>query len=291
MKTESERLAIVRLRSLGDCVLSTPAIHLLKAHWPEAEIAVVVEDRFSGVFAGNPDVLRVLPPSVSALRSFRPDVCLNLHGGTRSARLTLLSGASVRAGFDIFKPGWIYNKRIPTAQQTLGVSRRVHTAEHMASAVFALGVPLGEVPRARMFAPAGRSKHAPGGVYAVIHPLAAMPEKTWPGFADLAPQIGFEPVFIGGPGEDLSAFSRWRTVSGASIPEIAQLMRDAAVFIGNDSGPAHIAAAFGLPVLVFFGPSDDEIWAPWRTKSAVLKGDPIGSISVQSALESLRGLL
>ena len=289
--TNKSRIAVLRLRSLGDCVLSTPALHLLKAHIPDSEIAVVVEDRFAGVFEGNPDVSHVLPPTVAALRGFAPEVCLNLHGGTRSARLTLLSGAKVRVGFDIFKPAAIYNKRLPTAQETLGVTRRVHTAEHMASAVFALGVPVVEVPRARMFAAAGRSRHAPSGGYAVIHPLAATPEKTWPGFAELAPLLHVEPVFIGGPGEDLSAFAKWRNVSGASLGEIAQLMRDAEVFVGNDSGPAHIAAAFGKPVLVFFGPSDEEIWAPWRTASRVLKSQPIGSITVEEARLALGRLL
>jgi len=253
---------------------------------------VIVEDRFAGVFEGNPDVYHILPASVTALRGFAPDTCLNLHGGTRSARLTLLSGANVRAGFDIFKPAWIYNKRIPTAQETLGVTRRVHTAEHMASAVFALGVPVTEVPQTRLYPPAGRSEHAPEGPYAVIHPLAATPEKTWPGFVDLARRLNAEPVFIGGPGEDLSAFVQWRTVSGASIPEIAQLIRDTDYFIGNDSGPAHIAAAFGKPVLVFFGPSDEEIWAPWRTRAEVLKANgPIASITVEQALESLKRLI
>lgn len=288
---KSNRIALVRLRSLGDCVLSTPAIHLLKMYRPEVEIGIVVEDRFAGVYEANPDIADILPPTVNALRKFAPDLCLNLHGGTRSARLTLLSGASVRAGFDIFRPGWIYHRRIPTAQETLGIARRVHTAEHMASAVFALGVPIAEVPRARVFPPGGRSAYAPEQPYAVIHPLAATPEKTWPGFAAFARQIDLEPVFIGGPGEDLSDFSFGRTVIGAPLPEISRLIRDAAVFIGNDSGPAHIAAALGVPSMVFFGPSDEEIWAPWRTRSAVLKADPLSGISADHALQSLRSLL
>lgn len=282
------RVAVIRLRSLGDCVLSTPAIHLLENYRPDLKIAVVAEERFAGIFE-NP-----LPPSVRSLRNFAPHLCLNLHGGTRSARLTLLSGARFRAGFDIFRPSWIYNTPIPTAQETLGVSRRVHTAEHAASAMFYLGVPIAEIPRAKISAPDGRSKFAPGGRYAVIHPLAATPEKTWPAasFTDLARTLDLEPLFIGALGEDLSAFQNWRTVSGASLPELARLMRDAELFIGNDSGPAHIAAAFGKPVLVFFGPSDEEIWAPWRTRSEILKANgPIASITVEQALESLKRLL
>src|SRR5437899_8792189 len=111
------RVAIIRLRSLGDCVLSTPAIHLLKQARPDVEIGVVVEDRFSAVFANNPDITSVLPPRVREVRGFAPELCLNLHGGTRSARLTYLSGANIRAGFDIFRPAWVYTTPIPTAQE------------------------------------------------------------------------------------------------------------------------------------------------------------------------------
>ncbi len=280
---------MIRLRSLGDCVLSTAALHLLKSARPDLEIAVVVEERFAGVYEGNPDVARILPSSVRELRAFHPNLCLNLHGGTRSARLTLLSGACFRAGFDIFRPGWIYNTPIPTAQETLGVTRRVHTAEHMASAMFYLGVPLCDVPRARVFAGEGRSVYAPEGRYAVIHPVAALPEKTWPGFSRLE-LAGLEPVYIAGPGEDLSGFPNGRKAIGLPLPELARLMRDADLFIGNDSGPAHIAAALGVPVLVFFGPSDSGIWSPWRTRAEILKAVPIESITADQANAALRRL-
>jgi ADP-heptose:LPS heptosyltransferase len=275
-------------------VLSTPAIHLLKQARPDLRIGVVVEDRYAAVFENNDDVAAILPPRAGALRSFGPELCVNLHGGTRSARLTLLSGARFRAGFEIFRPGWIYNAPVPTAQETLGISRRVHTAEHMASAMFYLGVPITEVPRARIEpAPGGVSNAAP---YAVIHPLAATPEKTWPSehFLELArhfeQSMGLETVFIGGPGEDLSRFAPWRTVSGAPLGEVVKLMRDAAFFAGNDSGPAHVAAAFGVPQVVIFGPSDAEVWAPWRTPAEILQADSIRDITVERAIEALERL-
>jgi len=292
------RVAIIRLRSLGDCVLSTPAIRLLKQARPDLEIAVITEEQFRELFENNPGIARILLPSARAIRNFAPHLCLNLHGGTRSARLTLLSGARFRAGFDIFRPAWLYNTPIPTAQEILGVRRRVHTAEHMASAMFYLGVPIGEIPRACISAPADRSRFAPERDYAVIHPLAATPEKTWPAafFIELARYFGrnlnLEPVFIGGRGEDLSRFQMWRTVSGAPLSAVAQLLRDAAFFAGNDSGPAHIAAAFGVPEVVFFGPSDAEIWAPWRTAARVLKAQgPIHTITVDEALKNVNQVL
>lgn len=288
------RVALVRLRSLGDCILLTPAIQILHHARPDINIGVVVEDRFADVFRGNPAIAEVLPPTVRAVRAFAPSLCVNLHGGSRSARLTMLSSAGIRAGLDIFRPALVYNTPIPTAQEILGVARRVHTAEHMASAMFYLGVEKTWIPRAFVPAPEGRSPHAPEGSYAVFHPLAATPEKTWPSasFIEAAgfvsKNMGLEPVFIGGPGEDLSPFSRWRTVSGEPLNGVARLMRDAALFLGNDSGPAHLAAAFGLPLAVLFGPSDAEIWSPWRTVGKVLKAEgPISNIPVADAIRAL----
>jgi heptosyltransferase III len=291
------RIAVIRLRSLGDSVLSTPALHLLKQVRPDLQIAIVVEDRFAPIFENNPDIAAILPPRGQAIRSFSPALCLNLHGGARSARLTLFSGARFRAGFDIFRPGWIYNTAIPVAQKILGISRRVHTAEHMAAAMFYLGVPITSVPRARIGTRPSRALLAPDRPYAVIHPLAATAEKTWPSdrFMDLARHIeqamDLEIVFIGGFGEDLSGFGNWRTIPGAPLDEVARLLRDASFFAGNDSGPAHVAAAFGVPQVVLFGPSDSEVWAPWRTPAEILKAEgPIHSISVAQAIQAVERL-
>lgn len=284
----NSRVAVIRLRSLGDCVLSTPAIRLLKTFRPDLKIAIVVEDRFAGVYQNNPDIAEIIAPSVGAIRSFAPKLCLNLHGATRSARLSVLSGAAIRAGLDIFRPSWAYNLKVPTAQKVLGISRRVQTAEHMASAMFYLGVPICEIPRATLYPDPSRSRFAPANRYAVIHPFAAAPEKTWPAaaFAKVGESLDLEPVFVGAPVDDFGPFQRWKCAAGASLPELVQLMRDASLFIGNDSGPAHIAAAFGIACVVLFGPSDVEIWRPWRTQAEVLQGDPIDSISVDTVLKA-----
>src|SRR6266849_2684901 len=97
------RVAVIRLRSLGDCVLTTPALQILKHARPDLRVAVVVEDRFAPVFEGNGSVEALLPPTIPALRSWRPLLCLNLHGGSRSAALTASSGAKIRAGFAHFR--------------------------------------------------------------------------------------------------------------------------------------------------------------------------------------------
>lgn len=280
------RVAVIRLRSLGDCVLTTPALEILKRARPDVRIAVVVEDRWRPVFEGNPDIDTLLAPGVRELRRWRPDLCLNLHGGNASARLTALSGARLRVGFSHYRLQAIYNRRIPRAQEILGEERTVHTAEHLASAMFYLGVPPVEIPRARLFAAPPATRRP----YAVIHPIASAPDKTWhaEGFLQVARHIrdSSEPIFIAGPGEDLSAFREYRTISNAPLAEIKSLLSGAALFLGNDSGPAHMAAAFGVPVVVIFGASNPAIWHPWRTPSVALQNPT--SQQVIEALESLR---
>lgn len=288
------RVAVIRLRSLGDCVLTTPAISLLKLARPDLRIAVVVEDAFAPVYSGNPDVEAVLAPRVSEISRWHAQLTLNLHGGITSVRLTIASRSRWRAGFAHFRFGPIYNVHIPRAQEILKVDRKVHTAEHVASAMFYLGVPQGEIPRARLFAKPQQNARP----YAVLHPMASAPDKTWPSSNFLAvaeyldKRIGLEPVFIAGPGESLDAFAPYRTFTGAPLETIKSLLSGATLFVGNDSGPAHLAAAFGLPVVVLFGASDPDIWRPWRTESVVLTGARgIGSIEVRQVVQAAENLL
>ena len=276
------RIAVIRLRSLGDCVLTTPALSLLKAHRPDLKISVVVEPRFAGVFEGNPDVDSIgnaIGPKLT-----RSDLVLNLHGGTRSMILTAFSGARFRAGFAHHRYSFVYSTGIPTAQEILGVSRRVHTAEHLASAIFFLGVPQSEIPRARLSARALPDRPP----YAVIHPFASLPGKTWPAerFLEVARHLrdscGLASVFLAGPGDDTGPFAQSEVWRNEPLSRVKSLMSRAALFIGNDSGPAHIAAAFGVPVVVLFGSSDPVTWAPWRTESQVLTA-PAGIRAISTA--------
>jgi ADP-heptose:LPS heptosyltransferase len=237
----------------------------------------------------------------------------------------------VRAGFTHYRSRFVYNRIIPRAQEILRVDRKVHTAEHLASAMFFLGVPQAEIPRASLFAPRDKAGQRPAllkgipteigvergsmrhpvetrndgppacrverSATGIFHAVAATPEKTWPAarFLEVArhlDQSGIEPIFIGAPADDLTPFAAYRTIQGASLSEVMTLLASASLFVGNDSGPAHMAAAFGLPTVVLFGPSDPEIWGPWRTAGEVLR-DPAGLAAVPAsrvieALDRLR---
>jgi heptosyltransferase-3 len=281
------RIAVIRLRSMGDCVLTTPALALLKAYRPDLQVRVVVEPRFAGVFEDNPDVDEI-SPRVGG----RVDMALNLHGGTRSMWMTLASGAKFGVGFAHHRFSGIYSQRIPRAQEILGEERPVHTAEHLASAMFWLGVPLSEIPRAKLIA--GMPPSYPP--YVVLHPFAATAEKTWPAerfiaAADKMQAAGLLPVIVAGPADDATAFSKFQVLRKPPLSELKSLMSGADLFIGNDSGPAHVAAAFGIPVVVLFGPSDPVTWAPWRTEARVLTSrGSIGEIAVEDVMAAAEAL-
>lgn len=294
---EGARVAIIRLRSLGDCVLTTPAISVLKSARPDLELGVVAEQPYSAVFEGNPLIQQILSPSWQAVRKFGSTLCINLHGGTRSQWMTALSGARWRAGFAHYKSTVAYNIRIPRAQKTLGVNRTVHTAEHLASAFFAMGAPLVDIPRGQLFADAKPPLEIKGR-YAVLHPYASTPEKTWQAerFCEVARYLrlwNIEPVFLVAPSEQSDAF-RAHTVAQGTLAEAKALLAKAAVFIGSDSGPAHMAAAFGIPSIVMFSTTNPAIWGPWRTESEVIVAkEGIQTVTVSriiAALERLKTL-
>ena len=255
-------------------------------------IGVAVEDRFKAVFEGNPHVSSVIAPTWQAVRASKSSLCLNLHGGTRSQWMTALSGAKWRAGFAHHSMTFAYNFKIKRAQRILGVNRTVHTAEHLASAFFALGVPLQPIPRAELYSPGSPVE----GRYAVLHPFASETDKQWAAerFCEVARYLklwNLTPIFLAGPGDDTAPFKPHRVLQN-TLGEAKALMSKATVFIGNDSGPAHMAAAFGVPSVVMFSTSNPAIWSPWRTESEVVVApDGLAKITVSrviAALERLR---
>ena len=285
--SENAVVVVIRLRSLGDTVLTTPALSLLKRARPDLRIAMVVERPFDALLTGNPDIWSVLPVNekvggtglfgaIRQIRKLRPELCLNLHGGATSAWLTVFSGARVRAGFGHFRFQFIYNVAIRRAQQVLrrGSDDPVHTAEHHASAIFHLGAHESEIPRAALRAEPSR-RDLP---YAVLHVTASYFTKQWPTerfrqIGTFLRQHGIEPIMIAGPGEGsvLAQLGDFTCLDSLSIEDLKSLMADAELFVGNDSGPAHVAAAFGVPCVVIFGSSNSAVWGPWRTGHEIVE--------------------
>ena len=291
------RVAIIRLRSLGDCVLTTPALSLLKQARPDLQIAVVVEDRFAPLFAGNPDVDQILAPNAGSLSRFRPQLALNLHGGATSVRLMLAAASGLRAGFAHFRFQPMYNVRIPRAQEILGSGSRRSPYRGTSRVRYVLprSAPVRNPARAivcRAVSREAASLRRPASV--------CVGGRQRPGRAENFLAVA----------KHLDEQSRNRTAvrrraqatiyrpsaahtcfQGAPLEEVKSLLAGAALFVGNDSGPAHIAAAFGRPVVVLFGSSDIDNWRPWRTENVVLtSAQGIHSIEVSEVVGAIETL-
>ena len=284
----SPSVVLVRLRSLGDSVLATPAFALLRQALPHASVHVVMDGNVAGVLEEQPDIDGVLALESDSgirgkidllrrVRALRPAICIDMHGGSTASWLSALSGARWRVGCGHFRHSWAYNVRIPRAQEVLGreLTQRVHTAEHHAATMIHLGAPRDEIPAARLGSPRTRDESR----YVVIHAGAAYETKRWTveHFRLVAKGIershGLRPVFVLGPGDTGLAgeLSEFDVRESLQLSELKSLLAGARLFVGNDSGPAHVAAAFGVPTVVIFGSSDSAVWRPWRTPHRVLE--------------------
>jgi ADP-heptose:LPS heptosyltransferase len=108
---------------------------------------------------------------------------------------------------------------------------------------------------------------------------------------NLIQTTGLDPIILAGPADDPTPFSRFTVWNNAPLADVISLMAVAQLFVGNDSGPAHIAAAFGVPSIVLFGPSNPAIWSPWRTEARVLhRPEGIAGIEVGEVLDAVHEL-
>lgn len=304
-------IALLRLRSLGDTLLMTPAAAALRAWRPDLRLAALVEPRFAGVLAGNPDFATViLVPdgpagrcrALAALRAFRPALAVGLHGGSTAAGLAFASGAPHRATFDGLRHRWAYNVFTPPAAPAPGRSR-LHTVEHVASLFHALGLPpspLGPLrvfPQAATVAGMRRRLEARGitGAYAFLVPEAREAGMRWPAerFAELAAWLrrerGLASVCASpGAGEPIEGVALF---AATRVEELIALEAGAAIYIGSDGGALHIAAALGKPIVGLYSSTDLEVWAPWQARARLLRHVPLAALPLDSVTAAVADAL
>jgi heptosyltransferase-3 len=116
---------------------------------------------------------------------------------------------------------------------------------------------------------------APREDFAVIHPFASSPSKRWPleNFRAIAKNLGIPVRWCAGPEEELKGAVRF-----ADLYQLACWLSRARVYIGNDSGISHLAAAVGTPVVTIFASTDPSVWAPRGSNVAVLKNPEIAEV-------------
>ena len=292
------RVLVVRLRSIGDTVLSTPSLFALKRFLPHASIEILLEDWVAPVLDAFPHVDNVITfqrGSASArarvarrLRSTRYDVVYNLHGGTTATFLTRATGARHRVGYQTYQYARLHNHLSPSAS-LLWERDQTHSVEQQLALLGWTGIPVSDRPPTRLAVTEqatvaiGSRLEAAGLTdvpFAVIHPAAAFATKQWAAehFGRVATELGgkgLQIVAIATPNEAHIVDELKRNTStpvlaltALSLPEITALIARARLFIGNDSGIAHIAAAVEAPVVVIFGSSNSAHWRPWATAAA-----------------------
>jgi predicted lipopolysaccharide heptosyltransferase III len=293
-----QRILVVRLRSIGDTVLSTPSLFALKRFLPHASVDILLEDWVAPVLDGFPHVDNIITlerKSTSArarlarlLHADRYDVVYNLHGGTTATLLARASGAKHRVGYGTYQYARLHNHLSPSSSSLWG-QNKTHSAEQQLALLGWTGVPVSDRPPTQLAVTEeaadtiARRLQEAGLVdnpFAVIHPAASFNTKQWAAdkFGRVADELGRQGlavIAITAPDEtqivaelERNSAAPVLAFTDLSLPEITALLARARLFVGNDSGIAHIAAAVETPAVVIFGSSNIAHWRPWARAAA-----------------------
>lgn len=286
------RVLVVKLRSIGDTVLSTPSLIALRRFLPNAQIDILLEDWVAPLLEGHDAVDNVISVGKGAaerwktawrLRRHEYDVAFNLHGGTTATMFVRASGVRHRVGYSYYQYSFLYNHLLSSASD-FWQQEKTHSAEQQLALLGFVGVPVEDRPRSRLVVTAAANESGDRRLsslvtrhssLALLHPSTAFFTKQWPieNFARTAEYLaekGLHTVAIASKPESdalkhLVAASKVPITifDDLTLPEITALASKARLFVGNDSGIAHIAAAVNTPLVVIFGSSNRDHWRPW----------------------------
>ena len=292
------RILLIKPSSLGDIVHAMPTLFALRERFPDAEVTWLVKRQWVSlveVITGVDHVCAVEQGlmgwlgRVPDLRAAGFDLVVDLQGLFRSGAMAWLTGCSRRVGFANAREGspFFYTQRVAVPTGSM------HAVDRYLLVTEALGAARPKEPRFE-FIDRAEDRQAvetlltAAGLAGVL-PWVAMnvsarwETKRWPPqhFAEAADQLaeaGIPIVFMGGPAErpeTRAVMARMRTkavdLTGQTpVGLLPSLLRRAAVLVTNDSGPMHIAAAVGTPVVVLFGPTDPVRTGPYGRGHVVL---------------------
>jgi len=302
------RILLVRLSALGDIVHALPVLSALRRAFPQAGIDWLVEENYAAVLSmasglrrrvivratrsfQSPDAVSFAGAvgyvqAIAYLRAERYDVAVDLQGLIKSAMWARLSGAARVVGFDAGhlrepKATALYTETVTPTDATHVIRKNLSVLKAFDAASTAIEIPL--TPRASVETRAAIDTAGGPQRFVVINPGAAWPNKRWPPdrFGTLAAEIlqrtGLRSLVTWGPSERDLAEVVVATSSGAatlapptSVEDLAGLMRDAALVVSGDTGPLHIGAAMGTPLVGLYGPTWPERNGPWDPKDVAI---------------------
>ena len=242
------------------------------------------------------------------LRAGRYDLAIDFHGGPRASLLTWLSRAPVRIGYEVIGRSWMYTRRVARPREL----RPRHSVENQWDLLASLDVappdrstypmemPADEVARAAVAARLAGAGVTADQTLVVVHVSAGNPFRRWPAahFVDLAAALaaddpGRRIIITSGPSDGDAA---GRVISDArarlgdaagrqvlscgefSLAELRALLDRAALYIGGDSGPLHVAATTRVPIVGLYGPTLPIRSAPWRDAACVSESVDAGEL-------------
>ncbi|MCX7368921.1 MAG: glycosyltransferase family 9 protein [Alphaproteobacteria bacterium] len=285
------RILFISSTRIGDAVLSTGLLdHLMRAH-PEARFTIVCGRVAEGVFRRMPRLDRLI-----AVEKRRYSLhWLEIWGQLATTRWDLVVDLRASAIAWLL---WTRERRV-----IQGGRRPGHRLTHLAALLGVEPPPLPVIWTSPEDTASAAALLPEGRPWLVLGPTANWHRKVWPAerFAELALSLtapdgalpGAGIAILGGPGDQersmatpvLTALPQALDLVGKlNLPEVAAVQARAAIFIGNDSGLMHLAAAAGAPTLALFGPTPSDEYGPAGPKAqAVLADGPPG----QGAMEDL----
>ena len=295
-------ILFIKPSSLGDIVHAMPTFASIRRTYPKARLTWLVKSQWADFVERIDGVDRVWPvkstlkgwlSQVSPLRAEHFDLVVDLQGLFRSAAISWLSGSPLIAGFANGREGssWFYSRRVPAPQVEM------HAVDRYLLVAKAVGAVESCVPEFRFRI--SQADHdaverllsrfgvALGTSWVALNVSARWPTKRWPAesFAEVADRLqqeGAGPVMLlGGPDERAAGAAitgQMKTpvidLTGATtVGLLPALLSKASLLITNDSGPMHIAAAVGTPVVALFGPTSALLTGPYGAGHSVLTGN------------------
>lgn len=308
------RCLVIHPGSLGDVLLALPAL----AH--------LADLGFHRVLAVTPRLATLLKDSPCAEATVDFDGLALHRAFTSEPDLSALSVLRVHdavvswfgAGDPVFRAHLAsLGRPVVVARSTPPLETRRHVSRHLLDTLAPVGPTPEAVPLARLAPPIDERDWATAwlaargiepGAAVVLHPGAGSPRKAWPGFAALARRLaaaGWPVVVTAGPADAAAlapllgdgGFAAGRIARDLPLRRLGALLGEARAFVGNDSGPSHLAAALGCPTLALFGPTDSVVWAPLGSHVRVVNGkgpraaDPWEGLTLDRVEAALRALL
>ncbi len=320
------RILLIKLRHHGDMLLTTPVINSLHQRWPDSQIDVLLYEETRDMLAAHPNVHHVygidrqwkklgtrlhLEKEWQLLKTLRAQdyhVVINLADQWRSALITRFTGAPVRIGFDFNKRRGLFWRQCHTELASVSSHQKMHTVEQNLSILAPLGIPavtsvsMSYSPEDWQTVSAKLAEKSVAERFIVVQPTSRWFFKCWDEgkmaqtITELQ-QDGHTLVLTSGPDKKelamvdaiLAQCPQERIVSLAgqlTLRQLGALIDHAALFIGVDSVPMHMAAALQTPCIALFGPSKLTFWSPWQVNGEVIWAGDYGPLPDPDAVDT-----